>query len=227
MFLAVEPNFKLTSKYVQELFAFVRVGFAAAAAGFDAKKMRFHGCLAPGQKLHAYSGCRFQNFSLTWPHEARIFRCGFEEREDVCSIEASNASQRGNGGAHLAPFERAEKAHGNFRGPRHLREGQATPRAETTKALAGKRNAFRRPRNDTLTFQYMHDGRGIQPARASQKNGALQQTYIGLSVEPVAAFRTMRRNKAQRFPGAQCRRGNAHAPRHLTDAQQAAHRSIC
>ena len=122
MFLAVQPNFELTAKDVQELFAFVRVGFTAAAAGFDAKKVRFHGRLAPGQKLHTDSGSRFQDFSLAWPHEARIFRRRFKEREDVRAIETGDAAERGNGRAHLAAFERAEKAYGDFGGPRHLRE---------------------------------------------------------------------------------------------------------
>jgi len=227
MFLAVQPNFKLTAKDVQELLAFVGVGFAAAAAGFDAKKMRFHGGLAPGQKLHAHSGSRFQDFSLAWPHEARVFCRRFKEREDVRAIETGDAAERGNRRAHLAAFERAEKTYGDFGGPSHLREREPTPHAQPSEALARKWNSFRRWRNDTLAFQYVHDGRGIQSARASQKNGALQQTYIGLGVKAVAAFRTMRRNEAQRFPGAQCRGGNAHAPRHLTDAQQAAHGSIC
>src|SRR5271154_4743936 len=117
MLLAVQPNLKFTAKDVQEFFAFVRIGFTAAAAGFDAKKMRFHGRLAPGQKLHAHSGGRFQDFSLVWAHETRIFRRRFKKREDVRAIETSNAAQRGNRRAHLAAFERTEKAYGNFRGP--------------------------------------------------------------------------------------------------------------
>lgn len=227
MFLAVQPNLKFTTKDVQELFAFVRVGFTTAAARFDTKKMRFHRGLAPGQKLHAHSGSRFQDFSLAWPHEARVFCRRFKEREDVRAIETGDAAERGNRRAHLPAFERAEKAYGNFGGPRHLRKGQPTPRAQPPKTLAGKRNALRRRRNDTLAFQYVHDRRWIQSACAPQKNGALQQTNVGLSVKPVAAFRTLRRNKAHRFPGSQGRRGNAHTPRHFTDAQQAAHRSIC
>jgi len=227
MFLAVQPNFKFTTKDVQELFAFVGVGFTTAAAGFDAKKMRFHGRLAPSQKLHAHSRRRFQDFSLAWPHEARVFCRRFKEREDVRAIETGDAAERGNRRAHLAAFKRAKKAYGNLRGPRHLRKGQTTARAQPPKTLAGKRSALRRRRNDTLAFQYVHDRRWIQSACAPQKNGALQQPNVGLSVEPVAAFRTLRRNKAHRFPGAQCRRGNAHTPRHLTDTQQAAHRSIC
>src|SRR5580704_2936841 len=42
MFLAVQPDFKNAAKYVQELFAFVRVRLPTAPTGFDAKKMRLH-----------------------------------------------------------------------------------------------------------------------------------------------------------------------------------------
>src|SRR5580692_3944893 len=128
MLFAIQPNFKIAAKYMQELLAFVRVGFAAAAAGFDPKKMGFHCRLAPGEELHAHAGSGLENFSLAWPHEPRIFRGGFKERKNIGAVEARDAAQRGDGGAHLAAFERAEKADGNFRGARHLREGEAAAR---------------------------------------------------------------------------------------------------
>jgi len=71
------------------------------------------------------------------------------------------------------------------------------------------------------------DGRGIQSAGAAQKNSALQQTHVGLRIQTVTALRAMRRNEAERFPGAQGRRGNAHAARYLADAQEAMRHSIC
>src|SRR5216684_2334246 len=37
MLLAVEPDLKSSAKHVQEFLAFVRIGFAAAPAGFDAE----------------------------------------------------------------------------------------------------------------------------------------------------------------------------------------------
>ena len=90
-----------------------------------------------------------------------------------------------------------------------------------------KRSAIRGRRDDTLAFQNMHDGCGIQPAGTTQKNRTLQQTNISLRVETVAARRPMRGNEAHRFPGAQGRRGNAHTARHFADAQQPAQCSIC
>jgi hypothetical protein len=53
-----------------------------------------------------------------------------------------------------------------------------------------------------LAFQNMNDGGGIQAFGAAQKNGALQQADVRLGVQTVAALRTVRRNKAERFPGA-------------------------
>src|SRR5271167_4362428 len=121
MFFAVQPNFKFTAKNMQELLAFVRIRFAAAAAGLNTKKMWFHGRLPPSQELHADPGSGFENFSLVWPHEPRIFRRSFKKRKDIRSIETRNAAQRGNGRAHLPPFERAQKTDRNLRGPGHLR----------------------------------------------------------------------------------------------------------
>ncbi len=120
MFLAIKPNFKITAKNVQELFAFMRIRFAAAASCFYAKKMRLHGCLPPGQKLHADTGSGLENFSLAGPDKAGIFRGCFKERKNIGPVETRDAAQRGNGRTHLAAFKRAEKANGNFGGARHL-----------------------------------------------------------------------------------------------------------
>src|SRR5580704_434257 len=124
MLFAVQPNLKFTAKNMQELLSFVRIGLAAAAAGFDTKKMRLHGCLAPRQKLHADPGSGFQDFSLAGTHEPWIFRRGLKKRKDIRSIETRDAPQRRNRRAHLPPFERAEKTDRNLCGPRHLREGK-------------------------------------------------------------------------------------------------------
>src|SRR5580698_2692982 len=60
MLFAVEPNLKFAAKNVQELFAFMRVRFAAAAAWFDAKKMRLHSRLSPSEQFHAHAWSRLQ-----------------------------------------------------------------------------------------------------------------------------------------------------------------------
>ena len=107
MFFAIQPNLKIAAKDVQEFFAFVRIRFAAAAAWFDAKKMRLHGGLAPREKLHAHTWSGLENFSLAGPDEPRIFRRGFEERKNICAVKTRDAAERGNGGTHLATLESA------------------------------------------------------------------------------------------------------------------------
>jgi len=69
-----------------------------------------------------------------------------------------------------------------------------------------------------LFFQDVHDGRGIQAAGTSKKDGALQKADIGIGVQPVAAFGALRNDQAERFPGAQGRGGDANALGDFADA---------
>ena len=71
MTLGVQPDLEFAAQDVEEFFALVRVGFAAATAGFDAEEMRFHGGVAPGEKLHADVGAGFQDFALRGTDEVR------------------------------------------------------------------------------------------------------------------------------------------------------------
>src|SRR6267142_524837 len=165
--LAVQPDFKISAKDVQKFLALVRVRLAAAAAGFDAEEMRFHHRIAPGQQFHANVRCGFQDFSLVGPNEPRIFAGGFEKREDVRAIEAGDAAERGDRGAHLAAFEAAEESHGYAGGARYLREGESPARSQAPETLTGMRLNFRSGRNDALAFQHMNDGRRIEAASAA------------------------------------------------------------
>src|SRR5260370_20532931 len=115
-----EPDLKMTAKNVEKLLAFVRVGFTAAASGFDAEKMRLHRRVSPGQQLHAHVRRGLQDFSLIRTHEARMFAGRFEEGKNVRTVEAGDAAQRGNRGAHLAALERAEKTNGDTGRTSHL-----------------------------------------------------------------------------------------------------------
>src|SRR6267142_6613672 len=152
VFFAVQPDFKITTKDVQEFFALVRIGFAAAAAGFDAEEMRFHRCIAPGQQFHADVRRSLQDFSLSWANEPGMFPCGFEKREDVGAIEAGDAAERGDRGAHLAAFETAEKSHGYTGRSGYLRERESAPRSQAPETLTGMPLRFRRGRDDALPF---------------------------------------------------------------------------
>src|SRR5713101_8061752 len=143
MLPGVEPDLKMTAKNMQEFLAFVRVGFTAAAPRFDAEKMRLHHRVSPGQQLHAHVRRGLQDFSLMRAHEARIITGGFEERKDVRAIEAGDAAQRGNRGAHLAAFEGAEKTDGDTGGASHLRQRKAAASPQAAETLSGVRRSIR------------------------------------------------------------------------------------
>src|SRR5258708_38533020 len=136
MFLRVEPNLKIPAHDMQEFLAFMRVGFTAAPSGFDAEKMRLHHRVSPGQQLHAHFRRGFQDFSLIGAHQPRIIARRFEERKNVGAVEAGDAAQRGNRGAHLATLEGAEKAHGHTGGASHLRQGEAAAGSQAAETLS-------------------------------------------------------------------------------------------
>src|SRR6266446_6382342 len=217
--LAVQPDFKITTEDVQKFFALVRIGFAAAAAGFDAEEMRFHRCIAPGQQFHADVRRSLQDFSLRWANEPGMLPGGFEKREDVGAIEAGDAAERGDRGAHLAALEAAEKPHGYTGGARDLREGESPAGSQAPETLAGMCLYFRGGRNDALAFQHMNDGGRIEAASAAEKNRALEQAHIRFGIKAIAALRAQRGDEAERLPGAQHGRRNPHAARDFADAQ--------
>ncbi len=217
--LAVQPDFKITTKDVQEFFALVRIGFAAAAAGFDAEEVRFHRRIAPGKQFHANVRRSLQDFSLRWANEPGMFAGGFEKREDVGAIEAGDTTERGDRGAHLAALETAKKSHGYAGGTRYLREGESAAGSQAPETLTGMRLNFRSGRNNALAFQHMNDGGRIEAASAAKKNRALEQAHIRFGIKTVAALRAQRRDEAERLPGTQRGRRNPHAARDFADAQ--------
>jgi len=223
MFLAVQPNFKIAAKDMQEFLSLMRIGFAAAPARFDAEKMRFHSRIAPGKQFHADIRSGLQDFSLAGTNEPRVFPGSFEKRKNVCAIEAGDAAERGDRGAHLAAFEAAEKSHGHAGRSGYLRERESAPRSQAPEALTGMRLRFRRSRDDALAFQHMNDSGRIEAASAAEKNRALEQAHIRFGIKTVTALRALRRNEAECLPGAQRRRRNADAARHFADAQVAMH----
>src|ERR1700730_8978443 len=76
-----QPNFKSATENVEEFLAFVGIGFAATASGFNAEEMRLHRGIPPSEELHAHAGVSFQNFSLLGTNEPEIFSGRFEERK--------------------------------------------------------------------------------------------------------------------------------------------------
>src|SRR5260370_9689262 len=113
MLVVAEPDFKSAAEDVQELLAFVYVGFAAPAARLDTKEMRLHDCVAPGEQLHAHAIFGLQNFSMRRPDQPAVLTGSLEQRQNICAIETRDAPQGGSGAAPLAPFETAQKAAGD------------------------------------------------------------------------------------------------------------------
>src|SRR5258707_123888 len=140
--IGFEPDFEFATQDVQEFFAFVSVGFAAAAAGLDAKKMWLHGSVAPGKKFHADALGGFENFALGWAHELGIVLGRLEERKNIGAVVARDAPQGANGSAHLAAFESAEKTDGNSRGAGNLRQGKIAALAEAAETQTGRGGIF-------------------------------------------------------------------------------------
>src|SRR5437879_8730540 len=168
MLLGVEPDLKISAKDVQEFLAFVRVGCTAAAPRFDAEKMRLHRRVPPGKQLHAHAWRGLQDFSLMWAHETRIIAGGLEEWKNVGAVEAGDAAQRGNRGAHLAALEGAEKTDGDPGGASHLSQRQAAAGPQAAEALSGKERALRRSRDDSLALEHVDDGGGRSEEHTSE-----------------------------------------------------------
>src|SRR3989442_912795 len=137
MLLGVEPDLKISAQDVQEFLSFVRVGFAAAATGFDAEKMRFHRRVSPGKKFHAHVRRRLQDFSLIRAHQARIIVGSFEEGKNVRAVKARDAAQRGDRRAHLPALESAEKSDRHAGGASDLSQRKAAPRTQAPEMLTG------------------------------------------------------------------------------------------
>src|SRR6266404_3268081 len=218
--VVVQPEFELAAQDMQEFLAFVGVGFAAAAAGFHAEEVRLHGGVAPGEKFHADLGAGFEDFALRGTHKMLPFTVRFEEGDDVGFVKTGDAAERGDRTAHLAALEGAEESDGNAGGAGDLGEGKFAAHPEAAKALAGKLRRVGGGGDDALFFEDVHDGRGIQAARTAEENGALQQADVGFGVHPITTLGALRRNEAEGFPGAQCRRGNRKPAGHFGNAQK-------
>jgi len=79
-------------------------------------------------------------------HEARIIAGGFEQGKNVGTVEASDAAQRGNRGAHLAALQGAEETDGDPGGASHLGQRKAAAGPQAAETLPGKERTFGRSR---------------------------------------------------------------------------------
>ncbi len=169
MALIVKPDFEFATHDVEELLTFVGVGFAAAATRFDAKEMRFHGGIAPSKKFHANVGAGFEHLALRRTNQRRSVAIGFEHRKNVGFVEASDALESGDGRAHLATFESAEKSDGNVCSTGDLRERKSTLGAQTTKAMTGRLANVSGHRDDTLFLEDVDNGGGVESTSTTKK----------------------------------------------------------
>jgi hypothetical protein len=220
VFMSAEPDFKFAAENVEKFLAFVRVGFAGAATGLDAKEMRLHDSVAPGKKLHANPFFGFEDLAIGGTDAARIVLGRFEEGKNIGAVIASDAAKSSDGSTHLATFERAEKADRDAGGTSNLRERETATLAKAAKALSGRERIFGGSGNDALTFEDVHDGSGIEMTHATEEDGALKEAYVFFGEKAIAALRAVRRNEAERFPIAQCGRGDADTARDFADTKE-------
>ncbi len=192
MTLLVQPDFKFTAQDVEKFLAFMGVRFAAAAARFDAEEVRFHGGVAQGEEFHADRGAGFEDFALGGADERLSFAVGFKHGKNVGFVEACDALESGDRGAHLAALEGAEESDGNPGGTRDLREREAAFDAQAAEFLTGGVTGVRGSRDNALFFQNVYNRGRIEAARAAKKDGALEEADIGLVVEAIAAGSAVR-----------------------------------
>ena len=205
--LVVQPDFEFTAQDVQKLLAFMSIGFAAAAAGFDTKQMRLHCGVAPCQQLHTDGGAGLKDFTLGRTNKGLGVPVRLEHGKDIGLVEARNAAQGCDRRAHLTALERTEKADRDACGAGHLGQRKTATRTQAAETLAGRLQGI--GWDDALFLENMHNRSRIQAAGAAKKNGALKHADVGFPVHAVAAFGALWRDQAERFPGAQ--RGGRYA----------------
>ena len=220
--LVLEPDLKFAPENMQELLAFMSIGFTTAPARFDTEEMRFHDGVAPSEEFHADFGAGFENFALQGTDQDRSIAVSFEQGDDVGFVETSDASQCGDGRAHLAALESAEKSDRNAGGASDLSKRETAFQTQAAETLAGRLPRIGGSDGHALLFQDGHDGGGIETAGTAKENSALENSNIGFGVKAIAAPGALGSDQAKRFPGAQGGGRDAETLRDLGDAEQPA-----
>jgi hypothetical protein len=101
-----------------------------------------------------------------------------------------------------------------------LRERETATLAKAAKALSGRERIFGGSGNDALTFEDVHDGGGVEMTHATEEDGALKEADVFFGEKAIAAMRAVGRNEAERFPIAQCGRGDADTARDFADTKE-------
>jgi hypothetical protein len=198
----LEPNFKFAAEHVKKLFAFVGVGFATVAAGFDAEEVRLHGGVPPSEKLHANFGTGFEDFALGRTNEELAVAVGFKHGKDIGPVKTSDALKGGDRGTHLATLESAEEADGDIGGAGNFGERKTPLEAQAAKALARRVASVGRSSDQSLFFQNMNNGGRIEAASATKKERALKEAQVSFGIHTITAGRAPWSNESKSLPSA-------------------------
>ena len=104
---------------------------------------------------------------------------------------------------HLATLKGTEKADRNPGSPGDLGERKPAARAQPPKSLTRNLRHIRGSCDQTLLFEHVNDGGGIESAGAAEENGALQETHVGFRIHAVTTLRALRRDETESLPCAQ------------------------
>ena len=105
MLAVVERDFQIAAENIQKLLAFMSVRFAAAGRRSDSKQMGFHHGVPPSQQFHLDTRTGTENLPVFRLHPPGIRFRWIEERKNVELVEAREAAQGGNRGAHLLALD--------------------------------------------------------------------------------------------------------------------------
>lgn len=221
MALILEPDLKFTAQDVEKFLAFMSIRFTAAPAGFDAKKVRFHGGVAPGKEFHADLGTGFEDLALGGTNEGLDVPIRLKHRKDIGLVETCDALESSDRRAHLAAFESTQEANRHTGGTSDLREREAALEAHAAEGATGSLASIGGSSDGSLLLQNVHNRGGIQAAGAAEKHRALEQANVRFGVHAVAACSAFWADQTQGFPRAQGRRRDPQAVGDLRNAQEA------
>ena len=100
LFIA-EKNLQLAFQNVQKFFTDMGIRFAAACVGSDAKKVRLHDCVAPGQQLHADAWASLKHFPGFGFHQILVRFRSVVEIDNIGFVLARQFAQSSDRCAHL------------------------------------------------------------------------------------------------------------------------------
>src|SRR5262249_35213227 len=111
--LIAQADLQFAFEYEEKFLAKGGVGFAAAGAGRDAERGRFHTRVAPGEQLHANAIPRLEHLAHFRANHGRVRFRRVVEIEDIVLVITRELAQRSHRSAHLRALERTEESDGD------------------------------------------------------------------------------------------------------------------